>query len=129
MYDFINLLKQNSIVENINIFKNPLNENPDSSSGTILFRHDKKVFLLYIENMLNDVVIETEEKKLSTGYSYIPFCKEVKLIQRVLVKDDVFFRLIDLSFPKEEKTMSISEIEKILGYKIKIVGEKNENED
>ena len=127
MYDFINLLKQNATIENINIFKNPLNENPNSSSGTILFRHDKKVFLLYIENMLNDVIIETEEKRVSTGYASFPFGKEVKLIQRVLVKDDVFFRLIDLSFPKEEKTMSIAEIEKILGYKIKIVGEKNED--
>ena len=127
MYDFINLLKQNSVIENINIFKNPLNENPNSSSGTILFRHDKKVFLLYIENMLNDVIVEVENKSVSTGYASFSFCKEVKLTQQVLVKDDVFFRLIDLSFPKEEKTMSIAEIEEILGYKIKIVGEKNED--
>jgi hypothetical protein len=127
MYDFINLLKEKATIENINIFKNPLNENPNSSSGTILFRRDKKVFLLYIENMLNDVTVEIEEKQWSTEYASFPFCKEIKLTQQILAKDDVFFRLIDLSFPKEEKTMSIAEIEKILGYKIKIVGEKNED--
>lgn len=77
--------------------------------------------------MLNDAIVEVEKKSVSTGYASFSFCKEVKLTQQVLAKDDVFFRLIDLSFPKEEKTMSISEIEEILGYKIKIVGEKNED--
>lgn len=133
MIEFFNTLKEKFTVENINIFKNPLDENGTTNSAVMILRSGLKILMVYIGEIEQIVSIDSisnrdyihhnylSEKICTRDTTALHFSHEIKF------RDSVAFRVIDLSFPKEEKTMSIAEIEKILGYKIKIVGEKNED--
>lgn len=107
-------------IENINIFQNI--ENPDFNSCVIIFRNEKdKPFLLYFEKIDKKTSFEKINNYIQVGTDYNLSNQDFTLTTKIFLKDKTLFKLYNLSFEEETKEMTKEEIEKALGYKIKII--------
>lgn len=113
-------------IENVNIFQNMTH--PNYNSATLIYRDSSgKPFLLYIEKLSHNANLTFGEEKLSMSIG-----DTFKINRDFFFESQIYpnqsnsiFRIVDLSFePELIKEMTKEQIEKTLGYKIKIVEKK-----
>lgn len=110
-------------IENINVFQNI--KEPQYNSCTIVFRDsNNEPYLFYIEKMQKTISFEASSSIDCQVGKYFKWGmkKDFSLIHKIFpAEDNSIVKIINLGFKEETKEMTKEEIEKELGYKIKII--------
>lgn len=97
----------------------PNRKNPEFNSAIIIFRDEfNDIYLAFIEKVNSKIEMSLIEEELTNWFRIAPLKRKMEFTFMVEPTDDkVLFKIIALSDPKE---MTLSEIEKVLGYRVKI---------